>query len=109
MLKRYVSDNPCKQTTAPSRKRRLNELEDLSSMGHSGQVRGETLPIMDVNDIQMNCADRESRPTNSMNDNNFDAVAFHKYCQIVYRCDKVSKTSSSEGVNERLACSFCKV
>ena len=98
-MNRYVRDNPCKQTTASSHKRRLNELDNLSSMGHhGGQVRGEILPVRDENDIQMDCADRESRPTNNMNDNNLDEDAFDKNCKIVHQCDKVSKASSSTGV-----------
>ena len=78
-VKRYAGKNPCKQTTASSSKRRLNELDNLSSMGHGGQVRWEILPVRDENDIQMDRADIESCPTNNMNDNDLDADAFDKY------------------------------
>jgi len=93
-IKKFEKKHPCDNGTI-SRKRRITELEDLTTECSGGQVRSVG-PAIDTN---LEPSERSSCPEQSLKEPNiFDPDAFIKYCDVVKRCSDAASSSTNHDV-----------
>ena len=93
-IKKFEKKHPCDNGTI-SRKRRITEVEDLTTECSGGQVRSVG-PAIDTN---LEPSERSSRPQQSLKEPNiFDPDVFIKYCDVVKRCSDAASSLTNHDV-----------
>ena len=90
--------NPCLNPVPSNKKRRITEAENLRSVGHGGEIRGEVRPAPSASEMLSDPATRAARPTDLAEAPVSDDAAYNAYMRLVIDCQKVSNASQSASV-----------
>ncbi len=101
-IKRFETANKCTNPTLNTRKRRINEVEQLGEVAvQGGQVRQEYGGVLELNDSSLDPSERSSRPQRSLKEDTiFDADKFDEYLKAVKKCSELGTKSSNKDVRD---------
>lgn len=97
-LKKAERHNKCENPKSTNKRRRINELENLNSAGHGGEIRGEVVPPPPLTELPLDPADRAARPGDLAETPISNEAEHNEYLRIVLECTKISETSTSRDV-----------
>ncbi len=107
--KRFDTANKCLNPPPTTKRRRINEVQQLGSIAFQGgqprrgvmedkQLDGE---ILGATEPSLNPADRSTRPQGPLKEDSiFDADAFDEYCKLVKKCEDAAASATSSAVEK---------
>ena len=95
----FENRNMCKHPIAPNKKRRVTEMDVLSSGGSGSRMRTDSSHDQPTPYIERTLKARTACPDGSYNEAiHFNQVAFDKYAKLVLQCADITMTPLSSDV-----------